>query len=124
MKSITKIKKQTRKKTNKDVIKTILSASKNKKWLEVAGILSGPRRKRIDINLNEIDQEAKNGETIIIPGKVLSQGEINKKIKVVALGFSESAKIKLKESKKEFSYLIDEIKKNPDAKGLKILMGK
>ena len=121
MKSKTKIKKQTKRKTNKEIVETIFKASKNKKWLEVARIISGPRRKRKSINLDEINRDHKDGDIVIIPGKVLSQGEIDKKIKVVALGFSERAKEKLSKSKKDFSYLLDEIKKNPDGKGIKIL---
>lgn len=120
MKSITKIKKQIKKKTNEDIVKTILNAAKNKKWLDVARIISSPRRKRKSVNLQEINKEYKDGDIIVVPGKVLSQGEIDKKIKIVALGFSESAKEKLSKSKKDFTYLIDEIKKNPDAKGVKI----
>lgn len=121
MKSLTKIKKQVKKKTNEETVETILNASKNEKWLDLARILSGPRRKRKSINLKELEEESKDGDVLVVPGKVLSQGELNKKVKVVALGFSENAKEKLSKSKKEFSYLIDEIKKNPDAKNIKIL---
>lgn len=121
MKSKTKIGKQVKRKTNPDLIKTLIDAKKHKNWLEIAGIISGPRRKRINLNLDEINKDAKDGETIVIPGKVLSQGEINKKIKIVALGFSENAKEKLSKSKKEFSTIDDEIKKNPECKNIRII---
>ena len=121
MKSKTKIEKQLQRKTNSSLVNTIISAKKNDKWLEVAEILSGSRRKMANLNLKKIDEESKVGETIIIPGKVLSQGEITKKIKVVALGFSEKAKEKLLKSKSEILSILEEIKKNPEAKGVKIL---
>ena len=121
MKSLTKIKKQSRKKTNQELVETILSAAKNEKWIDVARIISGPRRNRVSVNLDTIDEKAENGETILIPGKVLSQGELSKKIKIVALGFSENAREKLSREKKEFSTIDEEIKKNPDAKGIRIL---
>jgi len=89
--------------------------------LSVAEIISYPRRKRINMNLDKIDKETKAGESIIIPGKVLSQGEISKKIKIVALGFSENAKEKLLKHGCEISTIKEEIKKNPNANGLKIL---
>ena len=73
------------------------------------------------MNLNEIDKEVKEGEIVVIPGKVLSQGEINKKIKIAAIGFSEKAKEKLLKSKSEVILIVDEIKKNPKCKGVKIL---
>ena len=121
MKTKTKIEKQTKRKTNKELIQSIINAKKNKEWLEVAGIISTPKRKRININLEKIDKESKEGETILVPGKVLSQGEINKKIKIVALGFSKKAREKLSKSKIGISSINEEIKKNPGAKGIKIL---
>src|SRR3989338_9446296 len=121
MKTLTKIKKQIKKKTNSELVETILSAAKNEKWFDVARVISGPRRKRISVNLDEIDKVAKEGETIVVPGKVLSQGEAKKKIKIVALSFSENAKEKLSRNKKDFATIEEEIKKNPDAKNLKII---
>jgi large subunit ribosomal protein L18e len=121
MKSKALIEKQTKKKTNSILVETIISAKKKDAWIEVAKILSGPRRLMINKNIQEINQEAEEGEHIIVPGKVLSLGEINKKIKISALGFSESARAKLIKSKSEISSILDEIKKNPGAKGIKIL---
>ncbi|MEK6827343.1 MAG: 50S ribosomal protein L18e, partial [Nanoarchaeota archaeon] len=102
-------------------VKTIIEAKKKSKWLEIAGILSSPKINQIDINLNKINENAKEGETILVPGKVLSQGEIEKKIKVVAFSFSEKAKDKILKAKGEVSTISEEIKKNPEAKGIKIL---
>ena len=121
MKSKTKIEKQIQRKTNESLVETIIAAKKNEKWLEIASILSAPRRKRINLNLGEINKETKEGERIILPGKVLSQGEINKKIKIAALDFSEKAKEKLLKAGCEISSIFDEIKKNSDAKGVRIL---
>lgn len=121
MKSKTKISKQTEKKSKTELVDTIISAKKQEAWLEVAGILSGPRRKSICMNLEEIEKKSKEGETIVIPGKVLSQGELTKKIKVIALNFSDKAKEKLLSSKCQVAYIQDEIKSNPNGKGVKIL---
>ncbi len=121
MKSKTKIEKQTLKKRNPEIVETIRAAKKKEKWLKIAGILSGPRRKMPNLNLTEIDKDSKEGDTVVVPGKVLSQGEINKKIKVVALGFSEKAREKLMKSKSDPTTILEEIKKNPDAKGVKML---
>ena len=121
MKSKTKISRQLQKKSNSKLIETILSAKKKEKWLEVAGAISSPRRKRINLNLNEINNQTKEKDKVLVPGKVLSQGEINKKIKIIALGFSEKAKEKLSKSGCEFSNILTEIKSNPSAEGIKIL---
>ncbi len=121
MKSKTQIEKQLERKSSPVLVRTIISAKKKNKWAEVAGLISGPRRSRKDINLSELDKITKEGEVVLVPGKVLSQGEINKKIKIIAIGFSENAKEKLSNAKCEFSTIDEEIKKNPDAKGLRIL---
>jgi len=124
MKSKTTIAKQIKKKTNTELIKTIVATKKNNNWLNIARIISGPRKKRRNANLEKINKETKEGETILIPGKVLSNGEITKKLKIIALAFSKNSKEKILKSESEFSYIIEEIKKNPEAKGIKIIKWK
>lgn len=121
MKSKSQIEKQLQKKTNPELVQTIIEAKKKKNWLEVAGILSSPRLNKINVNLTLLNKEAKEGETIIVPGKVLAEGELNKKIKIAAFGFSEKAKEKILKAKGETLSISEEIKKNPDAKGVKII---
>ena len=117
----TKIEKKLKRKTSPNIVETIISGKKNNSWLKVANVISRPRRKKFAMNLDEINSEAKEGEVVVVPGKVLGRGDVSKKIKIVALDFSESTKEKLKKSKIEIVRLNDEIKKNPSAKGLKIL---
>ena len=121
MKTKTLIEKQLKRKANPILVETIIAAKKNANWNDVASVLSGSKKNRLNLNLEDIDKESKDGETIIVPGKVLSQGELNKKLKIVALSFSEKAKEKLLKSKIETSIMLDEIKKNPEAKGIKVL---
>lgn len=121
MKSKTQIETQLKRKTNSDLVKTIIEAKKKDKWMEIARILSSPRIKKISINLDKINEEIKEGDIIIIPGKVLSQGEITKKAKIIALNFSNKAKEKILKAKGECSYIIEEIKKNPEAKNVRVL---
>ena len=121
MKSKTLIEKQIQKKRNSELVQTIIAAKKQKNWIEVASILSRPRKQTKNINLGELDKEAKEGEKIIVLGKVLSQGEITKKIDISALKFSQKAKEKLLKSQSKISTILEEIKKNPEAKGIKIL---
>ena len=119
MKSKTLIDKQLKKKTNKELVETILLAKKQESWLEVAGLLSSP--KKTEINLEAIDKETKEGDTIVVPGKVLGNGNISKKIRIAAFKFSKEAEKKLKERKCEIISIEKEIKENPKAKGVKIL---
>jgi len=124
MKSKSKIEKQLQRKTNLKLVETIIACKKNDKWLKVSEILSSSRKKRLNLNLEKLNSLIGNEKTIIVPGKILSQGELDKKIKVVALDFSEKAREKIKKSGSEISTILEEVKKNPEAKGVKILKWK
>jgi len=121
MKTKSKIEKQLQRKTNSSLVETIIACKKNKAWLKVAEILSGSRKNRTNLNLEELNKKVEDEKIIVVPGKILSQGELDKKIKIVALGFSEKAREKLKKSGTETLTILEEIKKNPEAKGVKIL---
>ena len=121
MKSKTKIEKQLKKKRNQELVETILASKKAKGWLKVSETLSCPTRKRTVINLEKINSQSKEGETIVVPGKVLSLGDLDKKIKIVGLSISDSALEKVNKGKSEFVLLKQEIKSNPEAKGIKII---
>ena len=118
--SNTHIKEKARRKTNLVLVETIKLAMKNTAWLKLAHVLSGPTKKQVSLNLSQIDANAKTGDTIVIPGKVLSQGELTKKIRICALSFSSSAIEKMKKTKSEAATILDEIKKNPKADGIKV----
>ena len=121
MLSKTAIKMRIERKSNPIVTETIQLAFKHEAWLKIAAILSGSTIRLPAKNLYEINTVAETGDVIVIPGKVLSTGELTKKIKIVALSISQIAKESLKESKSEFIPLIEEIRKNPKAEGVKIL---
>lgn len=114
MKSKTKISRQTKRKTDSLLVETINSAKKHKHWLKVSSILSRPRKKRVNVNLTKIKED------LIIPGKVLSLGEAGKN-KIVAFSFSKKAKEKIIKSGGKVISILEEIKSNPEMKGLKIL---
>ena len=58
---------------------------------------------------------------ILILGKVLGEGQINKKISIIALNFSKSAIEKLKEKKCEIKTIFEELITNPKLKNIKII---
>lgn len=121
MKSKTQIEKKLNRKTNQELVKLVRKLKKNKNWLEVANVLSYPRRKRISKNIQDINEEVKDNEIVVVPGKVLSMGSIDKKARIVAFSFSRDALRKLKEKGCDAVLIEDELNKNPHGKGLKIL---
>jgi ribosomal protein L18E len=119
--SKTKIKFKAKKKTSPEVATALQLALKNKGWLKVAKLISSSRRKYLKINLSEIDENTKDGDTIVIVGKVLSLGNVTKKLRICAFGFSSPARDKLKKAKAEIVSISEEIKKNPKGEGIKII---
>jgi large subunit ribosomal protein L18e len=112
--SKTKVNERMRNKTNSILVQTIFLAKKNN-LLDLASALSVPSRKLAAVNLGKINNS--KSDVVIIPGKVLSAGEIEKKVKIYALGFSQIAKEKLKKAGCETKTLLEGLKKDPKLKG-------
>ncbi len=91
-------------------------------WRIVAERLRKPTRSRVEVNLWKIDKYSGESEAIIIPGKVLAEGEITRPVVVVAASFSASA-IKKIEGAGGKAYLLDEyLEKNPKGSNTRIVV--
>ena len=78
----------------------ILIASLRKKsnfWGKVSDMLSVPARKRITVNLGSLNNYS-DGETVVIPGKLVAGGQLQKKLTISCWRFSEAVLTKLKSS--------------------------
>jgi len=119
--SKTRLKRRVHQKTNPKVAAAIYLAYKNPSWMKLAKLLSQSTRKHSSVNLMEIDKQTSLGDSVLVPGKVLSLGEVTKKIKICSFGISKEALEKLKKTKSEWVNITDEIKRNPKAEALKII---
>lgn len=91
-----------------------------KLWRAVAKELEKPTRSRRVVNLTKLDKYAKENETVLVPGKVLGSGDVNKKMTVIAYKFSDQAATKI--SGKGAVMSIEEcLKQNPKGKNIKIM---
>jgi len=80
-------------------ISTVKADSKNAGlWKQVGRIVTMPKRERVAVNLSKLEKMAKDGEFVIVPGKVLSFGNVSHKFKIAAVEYSETAAHKLKGS--------------------------
>lgn len=116
-----KIGKRLVRKRDPQIAEALLLAKNSPQWIKVAQRISNGRRKYASINLDQLDAETKDGETVVVIGRVLGSGTLNKKIKLRAFGYSASAKEKLGVDKIEMGTIAEEIKNNPDAKGVKVI---
>ncbi len=97
-----------------ETIKLITSLNKAAKktdanlWDDLAYRLTRPTRNKVIVNLDKVSKlAAKNkGKIILVPGKILSEGELKEKVTVIAVSASEKAKQKIN-AKGEFIALKD-----------------
>ncbi len=93
----------------------------NKFWRRIADDLKKPSRQRRIVNVYKIDRFAREGEIVAVPGKVLSTGELNKKVSVAAFSFSDEARRKVIEAKGKALSLKELFEQNPEGKKVRIL---
>lgn len=121
MASIRSLRRHIGRKTHPTLVETLLFARKQKAWRPLAQKIAGPTRAHAAINLDHLDKKTKEGDTIVVPGKVLGTGEVTKRFRVCALSFSKVALEKLKVAHVETVTILEEIKKNAKAEGIKIV---
>ncbi len=91
-------------------------------WKRVAQDLERPNRNRRAVNLSRLNRYTKEGELVLVPGKVLGSGTLGHKLTIAAWSFSGQAKEKVQAAKGEALTIDELLSKNP--KGNKVrLMG-
>jgi large subunit ribosomal protein L18e len=66
-------------------------------WSDVASRLEKPRRTHAEVNLGRIERYAREDETVVVPGKVLGSGVLQKNVTVAAVDFSNTARKKIEQ---------------------------
>ncbi|MDD4127904.1 MAG: 50S ribosomal protein L18e [Methanomicrobium sp.] len=90
-------------------------------WREIAKRLETPSNNFAEVNLSKISRYAREGETVIVPGKVLGSGILEAGVIVAALNFSDSAASKIKDANGTCMTIEDLVKNNPEGKKVRIL---
>ncbi|HNB03680.1 MAG: 50S ribosomal protein L18e [Methanomicrobiales archaeon] len=90
-------------------------------WRDIADRLEAPSKNYAEVNLSKINRYAANGETIIVPGKVLGTGILEMPVNVAALNFSESASAKIRQAQGECMSIEQLISANPKGSKVRIL---
>jgi large subunit ribosomal protein L18e len=78
-------------------------------WSDLATRMSGIRRGKTTVNVDELNVLAEKfkGKTIIVPGKILARGELTQKVNVSAASISSTALAKIQELKGSYIPLVD-----------------
>jgi len=114
-------------KTNPRLVKLIgdlRSAARNNEanvWREIAKRLDSPVKNYAEVNLSKINRYAQDGETILVPGKVLGSGILEQSVSVAAISFSESATNKIRNAEGTCMSIEELIESNPKGSQVRIL---
>ncbi len=90
-------------------------------WKDIAIRLEKPSRNWPEVNLDRISKYTNDKETALIPGKVLSTGDITKKLSIAAWSFSEKSKDKIEKAGGKCLTIEELLKDNPKGKDIRIL---
>ena len=90
-------------------------------WKKVHKDLSRPSRRRSTVKLYKIAKYARDGETIVVPGKILSVGELDKQVTVAAFNCSMSAREKITRKGGQVLSIEELLAKNPKGQKVRVL---
>ncbi|MFQ5758236.1 MAG: 50S ribosomal protein L18e [Candidatus Bathyarchaeia archaeon] len=113
--------------TNPELIKIIRTLKKKSReneariWRDIADRLARSRQRRTTVNVTRLNRHTEEGETVVIPGKVLGSGKIDHSIKAVAFAFSKQAESKILGAKGKCLSIQELVEKNPKGTNVRII---
>ncbi len=90
-------------------------------WRDIALRLEGPMRNWAEVNVGKIDRYAGENEIVVIPGKLLGAGEIQKKVTVAAYRSSGQAKDKIEKAGGKSMSIEELVDENPTGSKIRIM---
>ena len=108
--------------TNPILIETIetLEEAEASFWNDVAENLGKVNRRRPEVNISDIERNTEEGDTVVVPGKVLGSGRLSKEVNVAAFKASSGARNHIEEEG-EFMFIQELFDENPEAENLKVI---
>jgi large subunit ribosomal protein L18e len=125
---MSRLRKLQKRKSNPNLVRLIdellTAGAKNEAaiWKDLAERLAKPRRLYAEVNLTKIQKYAKENETIVVPGKVLGTGNVDKAVTVAALSFSETARKKIEEAGGKCLTIKELLESNPKGSNVRIIV--
>ena len=90
-------------------------------WKDIAKRLEKPSKNWAEVNLDRISKYISVKETALVPGKVLSTGNLTKKVDIAAWAFSEKSLEKIKKAGGKNLSIQELIRSNPQGKNIRII---
>jgi len=102
-------------------LKSVARDSGGDVWRDVAARLEKPRRTHAEVNLSRIERYAREEETVVVPGKVLGSGVLQKDVTVAAVDFSGTAQTKIEQAEGEAMSLEQAVEQNPTGSDVRVI---
>jgi large subunit ribosomal protein L18e len=102
-------------------LKSVSRDSEADVWSDVAERLEKPRSTHAEVNLGRIERYAQEDETVVVPGKVLGSGALDKDVTVAAVDFSSSAETKIEQANGEPIELEQAVEQNPSGANVRVI---
>ncbi len=90
-------------------------------WDYVADLLEKPARRRVAVNLSKINRYANQGEYVVVPGKVLGTGVLEKPVVVAAVSFSRRAVEKIRGAGGSALSIRELVRLNPRGSNVRVI---
>ena len=90
-------------------------------WKDIALRLEKSSKNWAEVNLDRISKYTSEKETALVPGKVLSDGDLTKKVTIEAWSFTGKAEEKIKKAGGKTITISELMKSNPNGKDIRIL---
>lgn len=90
-------------------------------WRDIALRLEKPSRNWAEVNLSRLERYTDEGDVVVVPGKVLGAGSLNKRLTVAAYRFSGSARKKIEEAGGRSMTITELVRDLPDGSGVTIM---
>ncbi len=90
-------------------------------WASVADGLERARHPSRPVSIGHLDRIAAPEETVVVPGKVLADGSLSKRLTVAAFSYSTEARAKIQAAGGTTLSLHDLLKAKPDGAGVRLV---
>jgi len=90
-------------------------------WRQASKSLAAGSSRGVEVNVGHISRCYDTSDFVLVPGKVLGSGKVDKKLVVAAYSFSSAARRKISDAGGQAVGIRDLVEKHPDGSGVKIV---
>jgi large subunit ribosomal protein L18e len=90
-------------------------------WKRLESELASPRANKSEINISKLARVTKDGEIIVVPGKIIGSGRIDHKLTVYAFSVSQKAAKKLTDSGSKILTMANLTESFPEGTGVRLI---